>query len=257
MHSGQTLSEISVLNRYLLLAITIGVLLAATPARADLKAIRQDKLPQDPAVQKALADVSDIEPMVDHWSAQWRYETPKKKVAARLKSSLATIEKSLRASPDNEELLLLAGLVAHYSYNLNAQGSYELAADSFTKAEKLAPEDFRPMWFLAQQQCQSYTQALDGMKKFLDLENSKDAPELPAAFWGDYLQCATVTNMPAHGLRAGARANQLDAQPSPLRTGLLQSLRERFHRPDPATTYTAKQAWFAENSGATTVFTSF
>lgn len=256
MHPRQALPGTSVFKRCFYLTI-IAILLASTRARADLKAIRSDKLPQNSAVLKALADVSAVEPMADHWSPEWRYQTPKKKVAARLKSSLETLKKSLQASPDNEELLLLTGLVAHYSYNLDAKGSYELAADSFNKAQKLAPEDFRPVWFLGLNQCQSYDQTLDGMKKFLALEDSKDSQQLPAAFWDDYLQCAIVTNMPAHGLRAGARADALDAQGTPFRKALLQGVRERFLRPDPAASYPAKQVWFAESSGASTVFTSF
>ena len=248
--------EIAAFNRCLYLTI-VAVLLCSTPARGDIRAIRKDKLPQDPSVLKTLAEVSAVEPMVDHWSPEWRYQTPKKEVAARLQSSLETLKKSLQASPDNEELLLFTGLVAHYSYNLDTKGSYELAADSFNQAQKLAPKDFRPMWFLGLNQCQSYSETVDGMKKFLALENSENSQQLPAAFWDDYLQCASVTNMPAHGLRAGSRANALDAQPSSFRTALLQALRERFLRPDPAAKYPAKQVWLAENSGASTVFTSF
>jgi hypothetical protein len=63
--------------------------------------------------------------------------------------------------------------------------------------------------------------------------------------------------MPAHGLRAGARANKLDPQPSHFRTTLLEAISERFQRPDPASTYPAKGSWFAQNAGKETVFTSF
>ena len=233
------------------------VMLATTPAWADLKAIQKDKLPQDESVLNALAEVSSIEQMVDHWSGKWPYQQPRKQVAAELKSSMAAIEEEAKLSPENEELLLLLGLVAHYSSNLDAKGSYEIAVDSLTKAQKLAPQDLRAAWFLGLHQCQSGTQNQQGMQEFLEVESSPGSQQLPAAFWDDYLQCSMVNNMPAHGLRAGERANKLDPQPSQVRSVLLEAIGERFQRPDPAATYPAKEVWFAQNARRETVFTSF
>lgn len=244
------------LNRCLYL-IAVAVSFAATPAFADLKAIHKDKLPEEAKVLSALADVSAVEAMVDHWSDKWRYQTPKEQVSAALNSSLAALKEAAQASPDNEELLLLLGLVAHYSYNLDAEGTYEVAVASFHKAQKLVPDDFRPTWFLALHQCQSSSEFVEGMKKFLVLENSKQWQQLPSAFWDDYLQCAVVTNMPAHALRAGARAGKLDPQPSRMRSAMVEAMQKRLPQPDPDSTYPAKQVWFAENAGASTVFTSF
>lgn len=244
------------LNRCLYL-IAVAVALAATPAFADLKAIHKDKLPQEAKVLNALAEVSAVEAMVDHWSDKWRYQMPKEQVAATLNRSLADLKETAEASPENEELLLLLGLVAHYSYNLDAEGTYEIAVDSFHKAQKLAPEDFRPAWFLGLHQCQSSSEFVEGMKKLLALENSKESQQLPAAFWDDYLQCAVVTNMPAHALRAGSRASKLDPQPSRMRTALVEGMQKRLLQPDPDGAYPAKQVWFAETTGASTVFTSF
>jgi len=95
--------------------ILLIALLIAIPAFAGLHDIHPEKLPQTPEVQKAYADLVKLEPMVETWSPTWRYETPKADVAALLKTSQGRLQEALAATPDNEELLLIYGLVAHYA----------------------------------------------------------------------------------------------------------------------------------------------
>jgi hypothetical protein len=122
--------------------------LAALPAEAAVKDIHAEKLPQDPAIHAAYADVASLEAMARVWSSEWRYPTPKPEVAARLTASLAQFQKSLVSAPDNEELLLLTGLVAHYAYNVDVESAFQVAIECLASAQKLAPRDDRPQWFL-------------------------------------------------------------------------------------------------------------
>ncbi len=232
------------------------VLCGAVWARADLAAINKEKLPQDPALLRATAEIAAFEPMVDHWSAQWNYSRKKKEVAAAIERDLQLIRQSSERSPENEELLLLLGLVAHYSYNLDSEPGYMLAVDSFNKAQRVSPQDYRPEWFLAQHQCQSSSQLMEGMKRLLALENARPWRDLPAAFWDDYLQCALVSNMPVHGVRAGKRAAQLSNDQTEVRKALMESLEHRLVAPDPKATYPAREVWAAENSGDRVIFTA-
>jgi hypothetical protein len=223
------------------------LLLTSALAFADLKEIRQDKLPNDPDIQAAYAEVVSIESMVEQWSQTWRYSTPKEEVVARVSSSLSRLRKAAAASPENAELLLLAGLVAHYAYNLDVEDTHSVAVAWLEKAGKLAPDDYRPRWFLGDHKCQA-GEITDGMEKFLSVENRSRWDQLPAGFWDDYLSCANLANMPAHALQAADRANKLNPQNASSRQPLVDAFHRRFKTPDPATTYDPKDLWRADRS---------
>jgi hypothetical protein len=227
----------------------------AVPVRAGLKDINTDKLPQDLAVRTALNDAVEVEEFVRVWNTEWRYNIPKSEVASRLKASLAELQKALTSTPDNEELLLLTGLVAHYAYNVDVEGSFDVAVSSLVKAHKIAPADYRPDWFLGVHRCQSNL-VKEGMEELLSIERAQPWQQLPPSFWDDYLNCAIIANMPAHALRAGDHAAKLKAPASADRDTLLDIARKRFTPPDPAATYSSRNIWSAENIESQTVFTN-
>jgi hypothetical protein len=231
------------------------VILSATHALAGLKDIHSDKLPNGTTVLDAYKQLVEMESMVRNWQAEWRYERPKDGVLSRVNTSVRELQEAAKSASENEELLLLLGLAAHYSYNLDVQENYKVALDSLERAQKLAPQDYRPTWFLGIHLCQA-SQLKPGMDKFLSVERALPWEQLPAGFWDDYLECSVVTDMPAHALRAGAHATKLDPQPSHDRDFLLETAGKRFLAPDLAATYSAKQVWSGENSGAETVLTS-
>jgi hypothetical protein len=236
--------------------IFLAILLTiAVPVMASLRDIHTDKLPQDLAVRTALTDTAGLEDFVRVWNSEWRYQIPKNEVAARLKASLAELQRALGSTPDNEELLLLTGLVAHYAYNVDVAGSFDVAVNTLTKARTLAPEDYRPEWFLGVHRCQSDL-VKQGMDELLSIERAQPWQQLPTSFWDDYLDCALIANMPAHALRAGDYAAKLKALPSGDRDTLLAIARKRFTAADPAVTYSSRRIWSAENRDSQTLFTS-
>jgi hypothetical protein len=223
-------------------------------AFGDLKAIQKDKLPQDPALQSVYADIANSESMVREWGLEWRYKTPKKKVAALFKKDLALLQERATAMPDNEELQLLTGLAAHYSYNLDAPGSFEIAMGALGKAQTISPGDYRPAWFSASLKCQT-TKVTEGMREFLAMERKSPWEHFSAGFWDDYLECATVTNMPSHAARAGEHLSKLHLEKQMFRDVLLDQARKRLQEADPSRTYESRQAWAAVNSGTDVTFT--
>ena len=230
--------------------------LAVAPAGAGLIDVRVEKLPQEKPVLKAYADVATIEVLVRKWHDKWTYDVPKADAVATAKASLAELQKALGSSPDNEELLLLTGLVAHYAYNLDIQEAYDVAASSLEKAAKLAPADPRPGWFLGIHQCQA-DQPNDGMQKLLATEQLLPWEQLPPSFWDDYVYCASIANMPAHTLRAGDRLTRLRAAPSQERDFLMETARKRLKIPDLTATYSGRgQVWGAEKHDSQVAFTS-
>jgi len=231
------------------------LLLVGIDALAAVKNIRRASLPGDPSVQSAYDDVASMENMLQAWSPEWKYSTPKEQVMARVDVGLKGLEKAAERWPENEELQLLLGLVAHYSYNLDVQESYEVAVHSFEKAAKLAPQDYRPRWFLGNHECQSLA-IKAGMERFLSVVRESQWDQLAPEFWDDYLTCAHSANIPAHTLRAADHANKLDPDHAGSRQFLVDASQKRFTASSPATSYDNKQVWRATKTGSEVRFAS-
>jgi hypothetical protein len=192
--------------------------------------------------------------MARDWRAKWDFETPKQQVAAVLTSSLHDLQSAAAATPQNEEILLLAGIVAHFAYNVDVDDTDDVAVESFNKAQKLAPTDYRARWFLGIHQCQTReTQA--GMEQMLAVEAQTPWKELPLDFWDDYIGCSDLTLMPAHTLRALDRAMQVGGSSSQY-SSLVDRTRKRYILTDSETHYDLRKAWRGANENDSTRFTS-
>ncbi len=229
-------------------------LLLSTPAVAEIASIHASALPQESAVLAALDDAQQMEPYSHSWSSNWRYPITKDEVATRLGKDLAFLLLAQKNHPENTELNLLTGLVAHFAYNVDVPNSYDAAMNSLAQASKQHPEDLRGTWFHASMLCQT-SQPKGGAEEFLSLESSHPWNQLPIAFWDDYLECATVTNMPAHALRASSYLTQLHAPLSAMRDFLTNLAHKRFVEFDPKTKYEAKQIWWGSNADHDPAFT--
>jgi len=222
--------------------------------RAQLREIDAARLPQDGATQATYQRLLPFEQYAQSWSAKWNYDVPKADVASVFTLSLKQLTDAAKTSPDNHELQLLAGLVAHFAYNLDVQEDYEPAVDFLLKAGHSAPDDMRAMWFLGIHKCQA-DEGEEGMQLLLKVEEWIPWEQLPVDYWDDYVTCATVALMPAHGLRAISRAVHLGA--SAARFQVLSGMNEKRFKPsDPAAVYPAKDAWTADKDKSDVVFTS-
>src|SRR5271166_5184201 len=85
------------------------------------------------------------------------------------------------SASDNAELFLLAGLVAHLAYNVDVEDGFQTAVDSLDRAHKLAPDDYRPQWFIGIHRCQA-NQIKDGMEQLLAIEDHIPWKQLPVEF---------------------------------------------------------------------------
>jgi hypothetical protein len=224
-------------------------------AFADLAAIHSERLPQETAILAALDDAKQLEPYSHSWTQPWRFPIAKENVATRLGKDLAFLNLALKNHSDNAELLLVTGLVARYAYNLDVGGSHEIAINVLEQAQKLAPSDVRATWFRATLHCQ--TNELEaGADEFLAIESSHAWEQLPAAFWNDYLECAAVTNMPAHLLRAVDHLEKMHAPSTEIRDAVTDATRKRYDAFDPKRDYQPKTVWESANVGENTAFTS-
>jgi hypothetical protein len=229
--------------------------LSARYASADVAAIHADRLPQETAILAAYDDAKQLEPYSQSWTIKWQYPIAKDEVATRLGKDLGFLTIALKSHPDNAELLLLTGLVARYAYNLDVEGSYDITLKALDQAQKQAPSDVRAPWFRASLLCQT-THPKAGAVEFLSIEASHAWEQLSAAFWDDYIACASVTSMPAHTLRAADHLEKLHASESGMRTFLIGTAHKRFDAFDPKKKYEPKEVWSGANVGENSEFTS-
>jgi hypothetical protein len=223
-------------------------------ALADIAAIHAGSLPQESPVLAALKDAGQLEPYSRSWTQDWKYPVAKAEVTDRLGADLASLNAAVKSHPDNVELLLLTGLVARYAYNLDVDGSYDHSLAALAEAAKLDAKDVRAPWFRAALLCQT-DKPKEGAEGFLTIDSGQPWERLPAAFWLDYMECATVTSMPAHVLRASDHLEKLKA-PSTQSDFLTGISRKRFDPFDPKKQYAPKEVWEGEKAGAETSLTS-
>ena len=117
--------------------------------------------------------------------------------------------------------------------------------------EALAPHDYRAAWFLGIHQCQS-NDTIGGMQHLLDVEAANQ--KLPGDFWQDYANCASVTFMPAHAVRAYDLADA--ANGGPVDAQLEQIARNRIKASSNTGVYTDRQAWSEIETGKKVRFAS-
>jgi len=243
------------MRRNCVLLLSLILTLQVSFLRADIGAIHASALPQETAVLAALDEAKQLEAYSQSWTSDWKFSVPKDEVAARLSKDLGFLTLALKNHPENEELALLTGLVARYAYNLDVDGAFDSAMRALAEAEKLLPTDFRAPWFRATLQCQT-TESTPGAETFLSIEAGHAWDQLPIAFWDDYMECAALTNMPAHLLRAANYTEKMHAPASAMRAFLRGAAQKRFDAYDPNKTYQPKEVWEGESSSADVTFTS-
>lgn len=237
------------------LAILLCLVSLVPPAFAGVAAIHVDALPQETSVLAAYDDAQRFEPYVSSWTSNWQYPVSRDEVATRLTADLGFLSLALRSHPDNEDLLLLTALVAHYAYNVDVNGSFDAAMRVLGQAQTLAPSDVRPLWFRASLVCQT-GQSASGFQQFLSIESSRPWDRLPIGFWDDYLECALINGMPAHALRAADHLDKLHAPPSRRRAFLVRTARSLFAPFNPVKPYPPQDAWSGSRVGGDVTFTS-
>lgn len=229
--------------------LTLLVWLCLSSAYGQITQIDRSKLPQDSAVQQVYDDLLPIDRFARDYEESWRFPVPKLEVASRLQTGLDTLIGAQKKAPENTELQLFTGLVAHLAYNVDIEKAYDPAMKLL---EPLAGRDFRAAWFLGMQRCQS-NDPVGGMRMLLRVEGSSE--KLPRDFWQDYANCSSVTNMPMHTVRAYDIARAL-GDGSSVDIQMEQIARNRIKPSDSTKSYPAKEAWYADQHDGSVRFTS-
>ena len=223
---------------------------------ADVAAIHTNALPNDPAVVDALKDITALEPYTHRWTPEWRFPVDKKEATARLTRDVNALNDAVRSNPENVELLLLAALAGRYAYNVDVSGTFDSSTSDLAEVTRLAPGDLRAPWFHASLLCQTADQPPNGATEFLAIEDTHNWQDLPPAFWADYMECATITNMPAHVLRAADHIQQLHATGDEITLVVKQTAQKRFTSFDPKKDYAPRDIWEAVQAGEDIAYTA-
>ncbi|WP_231133355.1 hypothetical protein [Capillibacterium thermochitinicola] len=203
------------------------LILFPTLAAARLNNIAKEKLDLTAELEAVLAEIEAIESLVYAWTPEWNYATPKEDVIALITSGYKLLAEHAALHPDNGELYLLMGLLAHYGYQLDLEEFYQLAEDAYTKAAALDPGDFRPRWFMAMHRIKAI-QVVEGMEVLLAIAAAHQPAELPPEFWEDYAYAAVLASMPSHAVMALTYAHEILGYAGYMERLLGQIVQNRF-----------------------------
>ena len=231
--------------------LALCVLATALPAAAQLRDIDTARLPPD--VAAAYRDLLPFNELTRNYVYRWDSATPQAVVTARFTHAFQLFQAAHAKDPDNLELALLLGLTGHLAYNLDIDSAYVPAVAALEAAQKAAPADPRPGWFLGISRCETST-PVPGMSDLLAVE--RDHHNLPADFWRDYALCAQIVSMPSHALRAFDTAHKLGADPAP-DAPFVTIARNAAAPGDPAKKYPSADVWTAAQANGAIHLTSF
>ena len=242
-------------SRALIFSLLVG--LCSSTAFAELHDIDPAKLSNAESIDKTYREVLALEPYVKHWEPKSPKDAPRRDSRVKtLAKAIDQLKSADHSNPDQEELVLLLGMVAQYGHNVDIDGAAQLGIDSYKRAHTIAPSDIRPDWFLGIHQCE-YGDLVGGMTKLLATEQQAKKGSLPATFWDDYLTCATVSNMPFHALHAIQQIRASGVVLSHRQSVIEETNNRLFIQSIQDKEYDSKQVWSVEqNDKSQFVFTS-
>ncbi|MCR4939162.1 MAG: hypothetical protein K5930_03510 [Treponemataceae bacterium] len=106
-----------------------------------------------------------------------------------------------KEEPENQDYLLLRGVIAAYLYNLDATEFYSDAVEAFVKIQELPEYDYRCLWFLGN----FYVDSLkleDGLALYNQVTELVPEEYLHPSFFYDYGMALHVASMPMRAMNA-------------------------------------------------------
>ena len=204
--------------------------------------VQFDKIPDFEKYSDKFSFIIENEGYYNHWQPDWTYEISKKSLVKGLKESYDLFSK---LDNENIEINLLLGDISHYLYNLHEDKYYELAVKHYQKAMDLEPNDYRPLWFIANHYALSNVQD-KSIEYFLKSQKLLPANE-PAAFWEEYTFATAVANMPSHCIFAMDKAKSILGEPSYFEEQLGQTIYNRIIPVKSDSVYSYMDIWSASN----------
>jgi hypothetical protein len=200
------------------------------PTLAKVSDINFNNIPDSKEITKIKETILNLEPMVTNWTQNWNYKVPKDQVVKQITESYKKLDALSKQYPNNIELVLFKGLVAHFAYQLDLKDYKELALSDFNKAALIDSNDIRPDWFSGVHLVK-LGKIKDGMEKLLSISKSKPFDQLPGTFWEDFSYCALISSMPSHALMGLEYANKIEGKQSEMDQLIGPIVKNRFKQP--------------------------
>lgn len=228
--------------KFMMLFILLSLILSAI-ANAKVDRINPQKGMPRKELTKIKNEIAKLEPMVENWTPTWSYNVPKEEIEKKLIAYYQELDSYASRHPDNPELALFKGLVAHYAYNLDLKEYYQLAVNSFQQAAAIDPTDYRVNWYWGAHLVKSNV-IKEGMEKLLSVINTENHSGLSFSFWEDFAYCSLIASMPSHVLLGVERAKQIKTKKSKeIINYLAQYASEQLKKPPQDQPLEPEQIW--------------
>ena len=215
--------------------------LLANRAQANIAAIDFAKIASSAAVQTDLDFLKGNTELYDHYSHDWNATVPKAEVIAHL---TAVYNDLINQKNINEETYLLLGDLAHYLYNLDAEGYYQKAIGNYNFAVALAPDDYRAYWFLGRHYSLSAQQVLS-IQNFRIAFGNLPKVNVNARFWMEYAEACSLASMPITAKYAAHHASEVSGSRTYIEATLSSIIKRTLKSTPVDTTLTDRETWSA------------
>jgi hypothetical protein len=216
--------------------------------------INIERLPQDENVLNGMAEMKKLEPFVEDPIYEWNFGIDKNDVIVKVRTLYNEIGRYSENDPQNGELFLYSGLMAHYAYNLDLQEYGELTEANLQKAKKLMKDDFRPDWFLGLHYVKS-EHVNEGMNLFLEISGKWEIEN--GLFWEDFALSAFFSQMLQNAIMGLDKAKGILHTDSEYEELFGKEIREKFEVPEKNSKIETKQLWTQIKSDSRNDFISF
>lgn len=220
--------------------IAIGLILIGFQSFSNVNFIQFDKIENS---QNHLTNINFLKENVgyfNHWTAEWNYDISKKKLIKELKNCYDIFSK---LDKQNLEVSLLLGDISHYLYNLSEEDYFKIAESHYKKAIEIAPNEFRPFWFIANHYALSAVS--DKAIENYSIAQKLLPPNEPAEFWEEFTFATMTSNMISHSIYGMKRAEQILGKPSYIEESLGETIKKRLIEVDRNKDYDFRDIWTA------------
>ncbi|MDX1960466.1 MAG: hypothetical protein SFU98_17990 [Leptospiraceae bacterium] len=230
-----------------LIAIILSLNLTILNLSASIRDIQYENIPEVKSIEPLLDDLFKYEVTYKNWIEKWEFDIPKKDVIRKLKNLHKELESRLKKDSKNMDTILLKGLVEHFLYNLDETEFNKKAISSFENAYKIDQRDIRPHWFLGKHLIKS-AKIIEGMNHLISIKKGAPYKDLPANFWEDYAEGASISSMPSNALIALDYAKEILGKPSKLESLVGETWRKVLVSSDEQTRIIRDELWLINSN---------
>ena len=218
--------------------ILVLTLITSTSSFGNINYIRFEKIPEFHEYDAQINFLKQNLQYFDHWQPEWTYDISKKSLVQGLVDGY---DKIAAVDDNNLERVLLLADIAHYLYNLEEEEYFEISESLYKRAIKLAPNDYRGYWFIAQHY--SLANVIDNAILYY-LEAEKLLPiDAPVEFWENYSFGTALANMPSHSIHSMDKSREILGGPGYFEEKLGNNVKNRIKPVNADSTYTNRELW--------------